>query len=38
MFDLCIYYDNKGDLVAGKYQATVYVDGNQVGASEFILK
>ncbi len=36
--DLCIYYDNKGDLVAGKYQATVYVDGNQVGASEFILK
>ncbi len=36
--DLCIYYDNKGDLVAGKYQVTVYVDGNQVGASEFMLK
>jgi len=36
--DLCIYYDNKGELVAGKYQATVYVDGNQVGNSEFILK
>lgn len=36
--ELCIYYDNKGELVAGKYQATVYVDGNQVGYSEFILK
>jgi len=36
--DLCIYYDNKGELVAGKYQAAVYVDGSQVGSSEFILK
>lgn len=36
--DLCIYYDNKGDLVAGKYQATVYLDGNLVGSSEFTLK
>lgn len=36
--DLCIYYDNKGDLVAGKYQATVYLDGNLVGTSEFTLK
>lgn len=36
--DLCIYYDNKGELVAGKYQATVYVDGNQVGSGEFMLK
>jgi hypothetical protein len=36
--DICIFYDNKGELVAGKYQATVYVDGNQVGAGEFTLK
>jgi hypothetical protein len=36
--DLCIYYDNKGELVAGKYQATVYVDGVQVGSGEFMLK
>jgi len=36
--DLCIYYDNKGELIAGKYQATVYVDGNLVGSSEFMLK
>lgn len=36
--DLCIYYDNKGELVAGKYQATVYVDGNLVGSGEFMLK
>jgi len=36
--DLCIFYDNKGELVAGKYQATVYVDGNLVGAGEFTLK
>jgi len=36
--DLCIYYDNKGELVAGKYQASVYVDGIQVGTGEFMLK
>lgn len=36
--EMCIYYDNKGELVAGKYQATVYLDGNQVGYSEFMLK
>jgi predicted nuclease with TOPRIM domain len=36
--DLCIFYDNKGELVAGKYQATVYLDGNQVGSGEFALK
>jgi predicted nuclease with TOPRIM domain len=36
--DLCIYYDSKGDLAAGKYQATVYLDGNLVGSSEFTLK
>lgn len=36
--DMCIYYDNKGQLVGGKYQATVYVDGNLVGAGEFMLK
>lgn len=36
--ELCIYYDNKGDLVAGKYQASVYVDGNLVGKGEFMLK
>lgn len=36
--DLCIFYDNKGELVAGKYQATVYVDGNLVGSGEFMLK
>lgn len=36
--DLCIFYDNKGELVEGKYQATVYVDGNLVGSAEFMLK
>jgi hypothetical protein len=36
--DLCIYYDNKGELVAGKYQASVYVDGVLVGNNEFMLK
>lgn len=36
--DLCIYYDNKGDLVAGKYQASVYLDGNLIGNGEFMLK
>jgi len=36
--DLCIFYDNNGDLVAGKYQATVYLDGIQVGNADFTLK
>ncbi len=36
--DLCIFYDSKGDLAAGKYQATVYLDGNLVGSGEFTLK
>ncbi len=36
--DLCIFYDNKGELLVGKYQATVYVDGIQVGTSDFTLK
>ncbi len=36
--DLCIYYDNNGELIAGKYEVTIYLDGYMVGHGEFSLK
>jgi predicted nuclease with TOPRIM domain len=36
--ELCIFYDNNGELGKGKYQVTVYLDGFMVGSSEFVLK
>lgn len=36
--ELCIFYDNNGELVKGKYEVSVYVDGFWVGSGEFILK
>lgn len=36
--ELCIFYDNNGELGKGKYQVTVYLDGYMVGSSEFVLK
>jgi K+/H+ antiporter YhaU regulatory subunit KhtT len=36
--ELCVFYDNNGELVKGKYQVTVYVDGYMVGTGEFLLK
>lgn len=36
--ELCVFYDNNGELVKGKYQVTVYVDGYMVGTGEFMLK
>ena len=36
--DLCIFYDNNGELIAGKYEVTIYLDGYMVGYGEFSLK
>lgn len=36
--DMCIYYDNKGTLIPGKYLVNIHMDGELIGTSEFILK
>ncbi len=36
--DMCIFYDNNGELLAGKYGITIYLDGELVGNGELILK
>lgn len=36
--EMCIYYDNNGELLAGKYQISLYIDGAQAGAGEMTLK
>jgi hypothetical protein len=36
--DMCIYYDNSGELLEGKYQVTLYLDGSQAGEGEVVLK
>lgn len=36
--DLCIYYDNKGDLVAGTYDVNVFMDGIIIGTTQFLIK
>lgn len=36
--DMCIFFDNKGDLLKGTYKVTLYMDGYLIGYSEFTLK
>ncbi|MGE0078416.1 MAG: hypothetical protein AB7S48_11195 [Bacteroidales bacterium] len=36
--EMCIYYDNKGELLKGTYKVTLYMDGFMIGYSEFSLK
>jgi len=36
--EMCIFYDNKGDLLKGVYKVTLYMDGYMIGYSEFTLK
>ena len=36
--DVCIFYDNNGELLSGVYGVTLYMDGFMVGYSEFTLK
>lgn len=36
--EMCIYYDNNGELLKGTYKVTLYMDGFMIGYSEFTLK
>lgn len=36
--EMCIYYDNNGELLKGTYKVTLYMDGYMIGYSEFALK
>ena len=36
--DLCIFYDNNGDLLVGSYDVAVFIDGIQIGQSQFLVK
>jgi FtsZ-binding cell division protein ZapB len=36
--DLCIFWDNAGQLIPGNYKADLFSDGKLIGSSTFILK
>ena len=36
--DMCIYWDNDGSLIRGKYSVSLYLEGHKIGSSSFILK
>lgn len=36
--DMCIFYDTRGELKPGTYSAAVFLDGSQIGTTQFILK
>lgn len=36
--DLCIFYDNNGDLVSGSYDVNIFMDGMQIGTTQFMIK
>jgi FtsZ-binding cell division protein ZapB len=36
--DMCIYWDNDGSLIPGKYKVELYLEGELIGASDFLLK
>lgn len=36
--DLCIYWDNNGELTVGTYKVTAYTDGYLIGDGEFTLR
>lgn len=36
--EMCIFYDNNGELLKGVYKAALYMDGNLIGNTEFTLK
>lgn len=36
--DLCIFYDTKGELKPGTYSAAIFLEGSQIGSTQFILK
>ncbi len=36
--EMCIYWNNNGDLIPGKYSVNLYLEGNQIGTTFFNLK
>ena len=36
--EMCVFYDNNGDLGAGKYEVSLFMDGYMIGFGEFMLK
>jgi hypothetical protein len=36
--DMCIYWNNDGSLIPGKYNVYLYLEGYQIGQSSFLLK
>ena len=36
--EMCIFYDNNGELIGGKYEVSLFMDGYLIGHSEFLLK
>lgn len=36
--EMCIFYDNNGELIAGKYEVSLFMDGYLIGQGEFLLK
>ena len=36
--EMCIFYDNNGELIPGTYETSLYMDGNMIGVGEFKLK
>ena len=36
--DMCIYWNNDGSLISGKYSVFLYLEGHKIGSSSFVLK
>jgi hypothetical protein len=36
--DMCVFYDNNGELVSGTYTVSLFMDGFMIGYGEFIMK
>jgi len=36
--DMCLYWQNDGQLVPGTFNLTLYAEGHQIGSTTFALK
>ena len=36
--EMCIFWNNNGDLIPGKYVVILYLEGDEIGSAEFTLK
>ncbi len=36
--DVCIYWQNNGDLLPGEYDVYIFADGKEIGTTTFALK